>query len=143
MRLGPRGRGAGPGPRARAQSWSLTDNAPPTRPRAESPKRSMSTMKAAVLEAANAGLRIEEIPIPEPRAGEILVKVIACGVCHTDLHVMKAEVAFPMPAVMGHEISGTVDARGPGVAGSGVGAPVVAAVIMPWGTWGACCAGGR
>ena len=39
---------------------------------------------------------------PEPRAGEILVKVSACGVCHTDLHVMKAEVAFPTPAVMGH-----------------------------------------
>src|SRR5687768_18557559 len=103
----------------------------------------MTTMIAAVLEGAPGGLRIEQIPIPEPKAGEILVRVAACGVCHTDLHVMKAEVAFPMPAVMGHEISGTVAALGPGVAGSGVGAPVVAAVIMPWGTWGACCAGGR
>jgi S-(hydroxymethyl)glutathione dehydrogenase/alcohol dehydrogenase len=46
------------------------------------------------------------------------VKVSACGVCHTDLHVMKAEVAFPTPAVMGHEISGTVAALGPGVTGS-------------------------
>jgi S-(hydroxymethyl)glutathione dehydrogenase/alcohol dehydrogenase len=36
----------------------------------------------------------------------VLVRVCACGVCHTDLHVMKAEVAFPMPAVMGHEIIG-------------------------------------
>jgi succinate semialdehyde reductase (NADPH) len=61
-----------------------------------------SAMNAAVLQAANTDLRIEEIPIPEPRAGEILVKVAAAGVCHTDLHVMKAEVAFPMPAVMGH-----------------------------------------
>ena len=68
----------------------------------------MDLMKAAVLERAPGGLRIEEIPVPEPRANEILVRVAACGVCHTDLHVMKAEVAFPTPAVMGHEITGTV-----------------------------------
>src|SRR5687767_8023714 len=101
----------------------------------------MKTMKAAVLEAANTGLRIEEIPIPEPHAGEILVKVTACGVCHTDLHVMKAEVAFPMPAVMGHEISGTVAALGPGVTGPAVGTPVVSAFIMPCGFCPPCGAG--
>lgn len=101
----------------------------------------MQTMKAAVLEAAPGGMRIEEIPVPEPRAGEILVKVAACGVCHTDLHVMKAEVAFPTPAVMGHEISGTVAALGPGVAGPAVGTPVVSAFIMPCGFCQACGAG--
>ncbi len=74
----------------------------------------MQTMLAAVLDSAPGGLRVEEIPVPEPRANEILVKVHACGVCHTDLHVMKAEVAFPTPAVMGHEITGTVAALGPG-----------------------------
>ena len=100
-----------------------------------------STMKAAVLEAANTPLRIEEIPIPEPRAGEILIKVAACGVCHTDLHVMKAEVAFPMPAVMGHEISGIVAALGPGVAGPAPGTRVVSAFIMPCGFCPACGAG--
>jgi hypothetical protein len=63
-------------------------------------------MRAAVLEEAPGGLHLEEIPIPEPLDGEVLVKVTACGVCHTDLHVMKAEVAFPTPAVLGHEISG-------------------------------------
>ena len=70
----------------------------------------MQTMRAAILESAPGGVHIEEIPMPEPGAGEILVKVSACGVCHTDLHVMKAEVAFPTPAVMGREISGTVAA---------------------------------
>ena len=75
----------------------------------------MQMMRAAILESAPGGVHIEEIPMPEPGAGEILVKVSACGVCHTDLHVMKAEVAFPTPAVMGHEISGTVAALGPGV----------------------------
>lgn len=99
-------------------------------------------MKAAVLQAANTDLRIEEIPIPEPKAGEILVRVAAVGVCHTDLHVMKAEVAFPMPAVMGHEISGTVALLGPGVSGPAVGTPVVSAFIMPCGFCPAC-GGGR
>ena len=88
----------------------------------------MQTMKAAILESAPGGLHIEEIPVPEPRAGEVLVKVSACGVCHTDLHVMKAEVAFPTPAVLGHEISGTVAALGPGVSGPAVGTKVVSRV---------------
>lgn len=102
----------------------------------------MQTMKAAILEGAPGGLRIEQIPVPEPKAGEVLVKVQACGVCHTDLHVMKAEVAFPTPAVMGHEISGTVVALGPGVKGPAPGTRIASAFIMPCGT---CrfCGGGR
>lgn len=98
----------------------------------------MQTMMAAVLDAAPGGLRIERIPVPEPRAGEVLVRVKACGVCHTDLHVMKAEVAFPTPAVMGHEISGTVAALGPGVAGPPPGTPVASAFIMPCGSCRFC-----
>ena len=98
-------------------------------------------MLAAVLERAPGGLRLEEIPVPEPGPGEVLVKVSACGVCHTDLHVMKAEVAFPTPAVMGHEISGTVAALGAGVAGPAPGAAVASAFIMPCGFCAACAAG--
>lgn len=93
----------------------------------------MRTMMAAVLDAAPGGLGLERIPVPEPSAGEVLVRVKACGVCHTDLHVMKAEVAFPTPAVLGHEISGTVEALGPGVTGLALGAPVASAFIMPCG----------
>jgi S-(hydroxymethyl)glutathione dehydrogenase/alcohol dehydrogenase len=101
----------------------------------------MQTMLAAILERAPGGLRVEEIPIPEPGAGEVLVRVSACGVCHTDLHVMKAEVAFPTPAVMGHEISGTVAGLGPGVSGPAIGTPVASAFIMPCGFCAACGAG--
>ena len=101
----------------------------------------MQTMTAAVLNAAPGGLQIEQLPIPEPRANEVLVKVHSCGVCHTDLHVMKAEVAFPTPAVMGHEISGTVVALGPGVKGPAVGTRVVSAFVMPCGFCPACGAG--
>jgi S-(hydroxymethyl)glutathione dehydrogenase/alcohol dehydrogenase len=98
----------------------------------------MSTMMAAILETAPGPLRIEQIPIPEPRANEVLVKVCACGVCHTDLHVIKAEVAFPTPAALGHEISGTVVALGPGVQGPAPGTPVASAFIMPCGTCRSC-----
>ncbi|HYZ02915.1 MAG TPA: zinc-binding dehydrogenase, partial [Candidatus Binatia bacterium] len=91
-------------------------------------------MRAAVLGAPGGRFEVEEIPIPEPRAGEVLVKVAGCGVCHTDLHVIKSEVAFPTPCVLGHEISGTVEALGPGVDGLEVGTRVVSAFIMPCGT---------
>src|SRR6188508_749015 len=101
----------------------------------------MQMMRAAILESAPGGVHIEEIPMPEPGAGEILVRVSACGVCHTDLHVMKAEVAFPTPAVMGHEISGVVAALGPGVTGPAVGTRVASAFIMPCGFCTPCGAG--
>ncbi len=98
-------------------------------------------MSAAILDRVNGSLHVEQIPIPEPRAGEVLVRVCACGVCHTDLHVIKGEVAFPMPAVLGHEISGTVAATGPGVQGFPAGTPVVAPFIMPCGDCALCQAG--
>lgn len=101
----------------------------------------MQTMKAAILDEAPGRLRIEEIPIPEPLRGEVLVKNIACGVCHTDLHVIKAEVPFPVPCVLGHETSGIVAALGPGVEGPPVGTAVVSAFIMPCGSCASCAAG--
>ena len=98
-------------------------------------------MKAAVLRAAGSPLTIEEIPRPEPRASEVLVRVRACGVCHTDLHVMKGEVAFPMPCVLGHEISGSIAALGPGVAGFSLGQRVVCSFVMPCGSCYYCARG--
>src|SRR5438046_6500411 len=98
-------------------------------------------MRAIVLPEPGGLLRVEDIPRPSPRAGEVLIQVAACGVCHTDLHVMKGEVRFPTPAVLGHEISGTVAAFGPGVAGPPVGTPVVCACIMPCGTCAHCAPG--
>jgi len=98
-------------------------------------------MLAAVLSEVGRPFAIERIPVPQPRRGEILVQVAACGVCHTDLHVLKGEVAFPLPAVLGHEISGTVAALGPGVAGPAVGTRVVGTFIMPCGECTACARG--
>jgi succinate semialdehyde reductase (NADPH) len=98
-------------------------------------------MFAAVLPGVGQPLAIERIPVPQPRRGELLVRVAACGVCHTDLHVLKGEVAFPVPAVLGHEISGTVAALGEGVAGPPVGARVIGTFIMPCGACSHCARG--
>lgn len=98
-------------------------------------------MLAAVWSGNGSELGLERIPVPEPKQGEALVKITSCGVCHTDLHVMRGEVAFPAPAVLGHEISGTVVALGPDtVAGNGlaVGQKVVGAFIMPCGACREC-----
>lgn len=103
------------------------------------------SMRVAILEEPRADLKIEEIAVPEPRAGEVLVKVTACGVCHTDLHVIKDETPFPTPAVLGHEITGTVEALGPGAEKVtekiGVGVRVAASFIMPCGSCQYCVRG--
>ena len=102
------------------------------------------TMRAAVLDSDTPTLRIERIPVPLPQAGEALVRIQACGVCHTDLHVMRSEVAFPRPAVLGHEVSGTIVSFGNGTEdrrGLEVGARVVGAFIMPCGRCPACSRG--
>src|SRR2546422_294165 len=95
-------------------------------------------MKAAVLSQVGGRLTLEEIPRPSPKASEVLIKVAACGVCHTDLHVIKGEVAFPMPCVLGHEISGTVAELGSGVAGLALGERVVCSFIIPCGSCDYC-----
>lgn len=101
-----------------------------------------SLMRAAVrTETASQVQRIEELPVPTPGRGEVLVEVAGCGVCHTDLHVLKSEVAFPAPAVLGHEISGTVAALGPGVARYDIGQRVVGAFVMPCGQCSHCAKG--
>lgn len=108
---------------------------------AEMSARPADTMRAAVWTGDGPTLQMEDIQVPRPEQGEVLVKVISCGVCHTDLHVMKGEVAFPSPAVLGHEISGTVVELGPGtepVRGVEVGAKVVGAFIMPCGQCKQC-----
>lgn len=67
-----------------------------------------ATMRAAVLREPGAGLKVETIRTPHPKEGEILLKVAACGLCHSDLHVISGAIAFPTPAVLGHEVAGTI-----------------------------------
>jgi len=78
------------------------------------------------------GLVGEEIPMPEPAAGQVRVRVRACGVCRTDLHVVDDELPDPvLPIVPGHEIVGRIDAIGSGV----VGLEPDQRVGIPWLGW--------
>jgi S-(hydroxymethyl)glutathione dehydrogenase/alcohol dehydrogenase len=97
-------------------------------------------MRAAVLTAPGEPLRLEELPVPKPGPGEVLLRVAACGLCHSDLHVLGGAIAFPTPAVLGHEVSGEIAALGPGPAREGlkVGQPVAAAFLMPCGACPEC-----
>jgi 2-desacetyl-2-hydroxyethyl bacteriochlorophyllide A dehydrogenase len=62
-------------------------------------------------------LRLEEIPLPVPRAGEVRIRPLAVGVCGTDVHIFRGEFPSARPVVLGHEIAGTVDAAGSAVKG--------------------------
>ncbi|MCD6339268.1 MAG: alcohol dehydrogenase catalytic domain-containing protein, partial [Verrucomicrobia bacterium] len=73
-------------------------------------------MKAMALDRPGAPLRAMELPRPEPGPGQVRLKVLACGVCRTDLHIVDGDLPFPGgPLVPGHEIVGEVEAIGPGV----------------------------
>jgi propanol-preferring alcohol dehydrogenase len=101
-------------------------------------------MHAMVLTAPGAPLRLELREDPAPGPGEVRVKVSACGVCRTDLHVVDGELpAIAYPIVPGHEVIGRVDARGAGVTSLNIGERVG----VPWlgYTCGECayCASGR
>jgi len=71
-----------------------------------------------LLEQIGQPLQLRELPVPQPGPGEVRVRVLACGVCRTDLHVVDGELPeAPLPIIPGHEIVGRVDALGEGVTG--------------------------
>lgn len=88
------------------------------------------TMKAAVLHELKTPLSIEQVPVPVPGHGDLLIKVTACGVCHSDLHAVDGDwTPGPvLPLIPGHEVAGTVAGVGSGVSGFSVGD----AVGVPW-----------
>src|SRR5262249_18706752 len=105
-------------------------------------------MKAAMLREIGKPLTIEDVPAPTPGTGEVLIKVDACGVCHSDLHLADGDwdLLRPItktPLILGHEVAGTVVALGPDASGH----PVGERVGVPWIYWtcGQCefCKEGR
>ena len=92
----------------------------------------MDTMRAMVLEAPGSRLVLRERPVPVPGSGQVLLKVHACGVCRTDLHVVDDELPdIRYPIVPGHEIVGEVAATGEGVTDLSVGERLG----VPWLGW--------
>jgi propanol-preferring alcohol dehydrogenase len=101
-------------------------------------------MRAMVFEEPGQPLRLVDLPIPEPGAGQVLIRVRACAVCRTDLHVVDGELANPkLPLIPGHEIVGTVERPGQTVERFKIGDRVG----VPWLGWtcGECsyCRSGR
>jgi propanol-preferring alcohol dehydrogenase len=76
------------------------------------------TMKAMILENQNQPLKLKIVPVPQPEEGQVLIKVIACGICRTDLHVIDGDLKQPkLPLIPGHEIIGRIAATGDKVTG--------------------------
>jgi alcohol dehydrogenase, propanol-preferring len=86
---------------------------------------------------------LRSIPQPEPKAGEVLIRVGAAGVCHSDLHIIDAPDALgmPIPLTLGHENAGWIEALGPGVTGFERGEAVAVYGIVGCGSCIACLAG--
>ncbi|MEY4607655.1 MAG: hypothetical protein RLY45_2415 [Actinomycetota bacterium] len=105
-----------------------------------------TSMKALVKAAREPGLWLEHVPVPEPRDGEVLIRVRKTSICGTDLHIHKwdawAQSTIPVPMVVGHEFMGEIAALGPGVGGLEVGQRVAGEGHI---TCGHCrnCKGGR
>jgi alcohol dehydrogenase (nicotinoprotein) len=72
-------------------------------------------MKAAVLDGPKQPFRIEELELDAPGPGEVLVRMVATGVCHSDLHVLTGDLPRPFPVVLGHEGAGIIEKTGKGV----------------------------
>lgn len=91
-------------------------------------------IQAAVTEAAGGTFTIEALRIDAPGPGQVLVRIVACGVCHTDMVMRDGALPVPFPAVFGHEGAGVVAAVGPGVTGLAPGDHV----LLSFDSCGAC-----
>ena len=96
---------------------------------------------AAVTECKGADFELKQLKIREPQNDEVLVKIVATGMCHTDLIVRDQYYPVPLPAVLGHEGSGIIEAIGPNVKDLAVGDHVV----LSYGFCGSCeqCSSGQ
>src|SRR5215207_3143078 len=97
-------------------------------------------IRGAVFQGPHRPLSLEPLLLDEPRAGEVRVRMVASGVCHSDLHVVDGEWARPVNVVLGHEGAAIVESLGPdvtirpeGVApGEGLGVRVGDLVVLAW-----------
>ena len=100
-------------------------------------------MKAAVFHEAHRPLELEEVGKPEPGLDDVLIKVAACGVCHTDLHYLDhgTPTFKPPPVILGHEVAGTVSAIGARVSTFKVGDRVLVPAVLSCGHCTLCRTG--
>src|SRR5471032_1919125 len=105
-------------------------------------------MKSYDVAECGAPLELFERPTPKPSGGEVLLRVLAAGVCHSDIHIWEGQYdlgggkkitlkdrGIALPLTMGHEIAGEIAAAGPEATGAAIGTPVV---VFPWLGCGEC-----
>lgn len=92
-------------------------------------------MRAAILDAPNTPVTVQDIDIRGPRRGEVLVRIAACGVCHSDLSIVDGSFPSPLPVVLGHEAAGVIEAVGDDVTSVAPGDKVV---LTPLPSCGQC-----
>lgn len=98
-------------------------------------------MKAAVLRKFGAPLALEEIALSPPMRGEVRVRMVAAGLCHSDLHVIEGNLPYPLPIVLGHEAAGIVEEIGEGVTTVQPGDHVVVCITFNCGHCSTCHGG--
>jgi Zn-dependent alcohol dehydrogenase len=85
--------------------------------------------RAVIARQLGAPPAVEQIEVQAPRPGEVMIRLAACGVCHSDLSATNGTIAYPLPLVLGHEGAGVVTALGEGVSGFTVGEHVVSSFV--------------
>jgi alcohol dehydrogenase len=108
--------------------------------RVQVPEVAKKTMKAAVF-VAPGRIELQERPVPEIGAGEVLLKVTTTTICGTDVHILKGEYPVAPGRIVGHEPVGVIAEIGAGVTGYEVGQRVVVGAITPCGQCGSCLDG--
>jgi alcohol dehydrogenase len=103
-------------------------------------KNAVSTMKALVFRKPNQ-IGIEEVPIPRPASGEVVIRITLTTICGTDLHILKGEYPVKPGLTIGHEPVGVIHEIGPGVIGYRVGDRVLVGAITPCGQCNFCLSG--
>src|ERR1700756_2977612 len=98
------------------------------------------TMKPLVFRGPNQ-MKIEDVPIPKPGFGEVVIRVTLTTICGTDLHILRGEYPVEHGLVLGHEPVGLIHEIGPGVTGYNVGQRVLVGAITPCGQCHSCLGG--
>ena len=98
-------------------------------------------MKAAILRASKAPMQIEDVAVADPGPREVLVRMVAAGVCHSDLHIAEGDLPHPLPAVLGHEAAGVVERVGSQVTAVRPGDHVIISLTFPCGHCDQCDGG--
>ena len=101
----------------------------------------MNEVRGVIARQKGAPVTVEPVLVPDPGPGEVLVRVQACGVCHTDLHYREGAINDDFPFLLGHEAAGLVEKAGPDAGGLAVGDFVIIAWRAPCGSCRSCLRG--